>query len=93
VSKCKNCDQEISLELNPNIMGTFIDETGSISPGKLLWSRQAWEELFGRRVEELVTMDRATMRYMEQRMVFLRITLVFGWAEQAGRLAILAVRM
>jgi hypothetical protein len=73
-------------------MGTFIDETGSISAGKLLWSRQAWEELFRRRIEEFVKMDYTAMEYLERRILFQRITLIFGWAEEVGKLAVLAVR-
>jgi hypothetical protein len=93
IAKCKNCDKEVELQLNPKIVGTLVDETGSISAGKLLWSTQAWEELFGRPVEELVAGDIRIMKLMEQRMVYTRVHLVFGWAEEVGKLAILAVRM
>ena len=33
------------------------------------------------------------IRWLEQRMTFLRMHLVFGWEESVGRLAILGVRM
>ncbi|KAL0778022.1 hypothetical protein CaCOL14_005675 [Colletotrichum acutatum] len=43
---CKNCLQEKSLVLNPRIMGILADETGCVAQGKLVWSDQAWSELF-----------------------------------------------
>ncbi|KXH54471.1 hypothetical protein CSAL01_00627 [Colletotrichum salicis] len=43
---CKNCLQERSLVLNPRIMGILADETGCVAQGKLVWSDQAWNELF-----------------------------------------------
>jgi hypothetical protein len=93
IAKCKNCDKEVELQLNPKVIGTLIDETGSISPGKLLWSARAWEQLFGRPVEELVAQDIHMMRLMEQRMIYMRVHLMFGWAEEVGKLAILQVSM
>ena len=33
------------------------------------------------------------IRYLEQRLSFLRMHLVFGWEENAGRLAVLGMRM
>ena len=93
VSKCKSCDKEIELQLNPKVIGTLVDETGSISTGRAVWSAQAWEQLFGRTVQELVAEDIPTLRLMEQRMLCLRVHVMFGWAEVVGKLAILAVRM
>lgn len=37
---------ERSLVLNPRVMGILADETGCIAEGKLVWSEQAWSELF-----------------------------------------------
>ena len=91
-AKCKNCEKEVGLRLNPNIIGTLIDETGSIAPGKLLWSDNAWEDLFGRTVNKLVVDDQA-IGLLEQRLKYMRITVIFGWAEDVGKLAVLAVRM
>lgn len=93
IAKCKNCDKKVELQLNPKVIGALIDETGSISPGKLLWSAEAWEQLFGRPVEELVAEDIHLMRVMEQRMLCMRIHVMFGWAEEVGKLGILAVSM
>jgi hypothetical protein len=93
VAICKNCDKKVGLQLNPKVIGTLVDETGSISPGKLLWSAGAWEQLFGRPVKELVTEDIDMMRLMEQRMVCMRFHVMFGWAEKVGKLVILAVSM
>ncbi|KAK3684730.1 hypothetical protein B0T22DRAFT_196272 [Podospora appendiculata] len=43
---CWNCRNERSLSLNPRIIGSLADETGSIAAGKLIWSDEAWSELF-----------------------------------------------
>ncbi|OHE94023.1 hypothetical protein CORC01_10715 [Colletotrichum orchidophilum] len=48
---CKNCLKERSLVLNPRIMGILADETGCVAQGKLVWSDQAWSELFFPAVE------------------------------------------
>lgn len=38
--------KENPLVLNPRIMGTLADETGCVVQGKLVWSDEAWSELF-----------------------------------------------
>lgn len=44
-------------------------------------------------MEELVSLDVGEVRLMEQRMVGMRVSLVFGWSDEVGgRLAVLAVR-
>ncbi|KAK3327159.1 hypothetical protein B0T19DRAFT_441177 [Cercophora scortea] len=43
---CWNCRNERTLSLNPRIIGSLADETGSIAAGKLMWSDEAWSELF-----------------------------------------------
>ncbi|KAK0719704.1 hypothetical protein B0H67DRAFT_643026 [Lasiosphaeris hirsuta] len=43
---CKNCQTEQSLHLNPRIIGSLADETGTVALGKLIWSDRAWTELF-----------------------------------------------
>jgi len=82
----------LTLSLNPKIIGTLLDETGSIAPGKLLWSERAWEQLFGRTVKEVTEMTNEEIRWLEQRILFMRLHLVFGWEESVGKLAILGVR-
>lgn len=89
---CKNCSKPLKLYLNPRIIGTLIDETGCIAPGKLLWSQRAWEQLLGRRVKEVTEMTNEEIRLLEQRMMFMRMHLVFGWEESVGRLAVLGMR-
>lgn len=37
---------ERTLVLNPRVMGILVDETGCIAQGKLVWSEEAWGELF-----------------------------------------------
>ncbi|KAG0652657.1 hypothetical protein D0Z07_0242 [Hyphodiscus hymeniophilus] len=89
---CKNCSKSLKLYLNPKIIGMLIDETGCITPGKLLWSERAWEQLLGRTVKEVTEMTNEEIRWLEQRMMFMRMHLVFGWEESVGRLAILGMR-
>lgn len=89
---CKNCSKPLKLYLNPRIIGMLVDETGNIVPGKLLWRERAWEQLLGRTVKELTELRNEEIRWLEQRMVFMRMHLVFGWEESVGRLAILGMR-
>lgn len=73
-----------------------MDETGVIAPGKLIWSPAAWEQLLGRTADELAGSSTELLRYLEKRLSFLRVTLVFGWAGDdvtGGRLVVLGVRM
>jgi hypothetical protein len=92
-SKCQTCDKELNLRLNPKIIGPLVDETGNIASGKLLWSDKAWEDLFGRTASELVSERGQIISLLEQRMKYMRITMVFGWSEDVGKLAALAVMM
>ncbi|KAI9715372.1 MAG: hypothetical protein M1812_006017 [Candelaria pacifica] len=92
-AKCKQCGQEVALAINPKIVGSIIDETGCISAGKLVWSDEAWEQLLGRTAQQLVEATPPLLKYLEHRLLFLRYTLVFGWSEDVGKLAILQVKM
>ena len=69
----------------------MIDEAGSIACGKLVWSTAAWERLLGRTPEELVKSSAQLLRYLEYRLVYLRVTLLFGWSEELGKLAVCQV--
>jgi hypothetical protein len=79
--------------LNSKIIGTLLDETGSIAAGQLVWSERAWGQLLGRSAQELTEMSKEEVKLLEQRMLFLRMHLVFGWDESLERLAILGVKM
>ncbi|OCK79378.1 hypothetical protein K432DRAFT_299970 [Lepidopterella palustris CBS 459.81] len=61
-------------------VGPVIDETGQIATGKLIFSTTAWEQLLGRTADQLVTSTLEVLNYLEQRLLFLRVTLGFGWA-------------
>lgn len=79
-------------------LGPVIDETGSTATGKLVFSHVAWSELLGRSAGELAASTLEVLRYLEQRLLFVRVTLLFGWcgdgdAEGVGRLCICGVRM
>lgn len=90
---CRNCSTTVLLSLNPRIMGTLLDETGSIAPGRLLWSVSAWENLFGRTVEQLLECGIFELSLLEQRLLGMRISVCFGWKADVGRLSVLGVRM
>ena len=69
------------------------DETGSITCGKLVWATEAWENLLGRTAEELAGSSTQLLKYMEQRLLFLRVSLMVGWHEEVGKLTVLRVRL
>ena len=69
----------------------MVDETGSIGSGKLIFSPGAWEQLLGRTAEELAQADSHLLKSLENRILFLRLTLLFGWDQQVGRLCICQV--
>ena len=78
-------------------VGPLIDETGTMATGKLTFSPVAWEQLLGRTVEELINSSVEVLKYLEHRLLFLRVTLLVGWtAEESdgiGRLCVLSVMM
>ena len=85
------------LRLNPKVLGTVIDETGSIPSGKLILSADAWTDFLGRSEEQLSDLSLDGLKYLERRMSGLRVSLAFGWAGGEGskvaeRLCVLGVR-
>lgn len=73
---------------NGEQLGTIADETGCINGGNLFVSDKAWKSLIGRPAEELVNTDFDSLQEIEHRMLFTRITLLFGWSSEIGKLAI-----
>jgi hypothetical protein len=71
-----------------------IDETGQIGSGKLILSDRAWEDLLGRTAEQLVGTEVDVLRYLEQRLLMLRVTMGFALSleDEIGRLAVWCVR-
>ncbi|XMA07561.1 hypothetical protein WAI453_000352 [Rhynchosporium graminicola] len=90
---CRNCAKPQKLSINPRIIGTLIDETGALSPSKLLWSIRAWEQLFGRSVDEIAGMTVEEVKLFEQRVLWMRCHLVVGWSGEVERLGVLGVLM
>lgn len=72
-------------------MGLLIDETGAITSGKLIWSDEAWEQFLGRNAEELANSSLTLLKYLENRLLFLKLAVMFGWSEDVGKLCILRV--
>ncbi|KAI9872923.1 MAG: hypothetical protein M1830_001057, partial [Pleopsidium flavum] len=90
-TRCKQCESVVALSINPRLVGSLYDETGRISCGKMIWSTEAWEHLLGRTAEELVSCNEDSLSHLENRMLFLRVTLLFGWSEQVEKLAVCQV--
>jgi len=86
------------LRPNPKLVGPIIDETGTLACGKLVWSDRAWEQLLGRTARQLSASSSELLKYLERRMMGLRVTLVVGWIGDegegtGGRLGVLSVKM
>jgi hypothetical protein len=75
-------------------LGPVIDETGQIGSGKLILSDGAWEDLLGRSAEQLVGTSVDVLRYLEQRLLMLRVTMGFALSleDEIGRLAVWCVK-
>lgn len=93
---CKGCDKEVLLRLNPRILGQVIDETAAISGGKLLLSDRAWRDLLGRGPEDLLKLGYEELKHLSDRLLFCRITVMFGWTKDeskaGGRICVMGVR-
>ena len=89
VAKCKQCDKDNDLRINPRLVGLLVDESGGIASGKLIWSEDAWWQLLGRTKEELARSSAELLKYLECRLLFLKIVVMFGWAPEVGKLAVL----
>lgn len=69
----------------------MIDDSGTISSGKLVFSPNAWEQLLGRTDQELAETTSDVLKALEHRILFLRLTLMFGWSDKVGRLCVCRV--
>lgn len=97
-TKCKQCERIVALRVNPRVLGAVIDETGSTTSGKVIVSERAWEQLFGRTARQLTATPVEELKRVEQRLLFLRVNLVFGWAAEeaegnVGRLCVWEVQV
>lgn len=94
--KCRGCDREVELRLSPRILGQLIDETAAIATGKLLLSDEAWRDLLGRGPEDILKLSYDEVKYLSDRLLFSRITVLFGWtgdeSKAGGRICIFGVR-
>lgn len=68
-----------------------MDESGAITSGKLIWSDEAWEQLLGRDAKGLADSSVTLLKYLENRLLFLKLAVMFGWSEDVGKLCILRV--
>ncbi|OAL05306.1 hypothetical protein IQ06DRAFT_361531 [Phaeosphaeriaceae sp. SRC1lsM3a] len=81
---CRGCENGVELRINPRILGPVIDETGQIASGKLVLTDTAWEQLLGRTPAQLVSTNLETLRYLEQRLMLLRVTMGFALSLEDG---------
>ncbi|RMZ35067.1 hypothetical protein D0859_00805 [Hortaea werneckii] len=95
-AQCNSCEEFVQLRLNPKVIGQVMDETACVGAGKLLFSDQAWQDLFGRRPEDLLRLSSEEMKFLSDRLLFCRITLLFGWtgdeSRAGGRICVLGVQ-
>ncbi|KAI7483291.1 hypothetical protein KC357_g3403 [Hortaea werneckii] len=95
-AQCNSCEEFVQLRLNPQVIGQVMDETACVGAGKLLFSDQAWQDLFGRRPEDLLRLSSEEMKFLSDRLLFCRITLLFGWtgdeSRAGGRICVLGVQ-
>lgn len=68
-----------------------MDETASIGSGKLIWHSHALEQFLGRSPCELAAASSTVLKYLEHRLLFLKVTLMFGWSADVGRLVVFEV--
>ncbi|KAI0838702.1 hypothetical protein F5Y06DRAFT_303622 [Hypoxylon sp. FL0890] len=67
VATCKNCETKQDLVLNPRVIGSVVDESGTITGSKLVWRNDAWTELlFGSTAGELQGGDDSGTDLIEQ---------------------------
>ena len=66
-----------------------MDESGAITSGKLIWSDEAWEQLLGRDAKGLADSSAKLLKYLENRLLFLKLAVMFGWSKDVGKLCIL----
>ncbi|KAK4546884.1 hypothetical protein LTR36_001616 [Oleoguttula mirabilis] len=93
---CKGCDKEVALRLSPRIIAQVMDETACLGPGKLLFSDRAWKDLLGRPTEDILKLGYEEIKYLSDRLLFCRVTMLFGWtgdeSKAGGRVCVLGVR-
>ncbi|KAI0470673.1 hypothetical protein GGR56DRAFT_683713 [Xylariaceae sp. FL0804] len=102
---CKNCGTRRELSLNPRILGSIIDESGTIAGSKLVWHDSAWAQLlFGNDPsavapevvdlveqcwEDITLLDNQSVRLLEEQLLYSRVTLTFGWSAELARMCVL----
>lgn len=88
---CRHCGKAVDLRLNPAVVGAVVDETGRVGAAGLVWSDLAWQGLFGRMPDEVARLEGGEVEKIERGLVYRRVTLVFGWADDVGRVAVARV--
>lgn len=77
-AKCKQCDKNVRLRVNPRIISSLSDETGSLQAGSMLLTAKAWSQFFGVSPEVLCRSVWEQVRHIEQESLFTRKTFWFG---------------
>lgn len=72
-----------------------MDETACVNSGKMLLSERAWQDLLGRGPGDLLKLGYEEVKYLSDRLLFARLTLVFGWTGDesvaGGRICVMRV--
>ncbi|PQE23650.1 nucleic acid-binding protein [Rutstroemia sp. NJR-2017a BVV2] len=76
---CPHCHTPLSFTLNPHIVGTLLDETGSIRAKDLMWAPRAWEDLLGRKMEDVCLLGVDGCLELEERLRGMRGSFWVGW--------------
>lgn len=68
----------------------LVDETGCIEAGKLVFSDDAWKQLLGGEVNDVIKSG-ADVKSLERQLLFKRIVIMFYWSEEVGKIAVVEV--
>ncbi|KAF1350721.1 hypothetical protein BDV97DRAFT_154736 [Delphinella strobiligena] len=90
-ASCKQCDRPVSLRLNPQAVGMLVDETGCIGAGNLVFSDDAWKQLLGCEVNEVIKSG-TEVKSLERQLLFKRIVIMFYWSEEVGKISVVEVQ-
>lgn len=92
LAKCKQCEKNMELRINPRLVGQLLDETAAIAKGQVIWSDEAWLRLLGHSPKELAKATPEALTSLEHQLLFLRIVIAFVWSPTVEKIAILRVQ-
>lgn len=69
----------------------LVDETGCIGAGNLVFSDDAWKQLLGCEVNEVIKSG-TEVKSLERQLLFKRIVIMFYWSEEVGKISVVEVQ-